>query len=52
MTVYSYKATDKSGKFVEGDIDAPDITPQSNKSASSIISLSKWQKEKTKFLQD
>ena len=24
MTVYSYKATDKSGKFVEGDIDAPD----------------------------
>lgn len=24
MTVYSYKATDKSGKFVEGDLDAPD----------------------------
>ena len=24
MTVYSYKATDKSGKFIEGDIDAPD----------------------------
>ena len=24
MTVFSYKATDKSGKFVEGDIDAPD----------------------------
>ncbi len=24
MTVYSYKATDKSGKFVEGDVDAPD----------------------------
>lgn len=24
MTVYSYKATDKSGKFVEGDINAPD----------------------------
>ena len=23
MTVYSYKATDKSGKFIEGDIDAP-----------------------------
>ena len=24
MTVYSYKATDKSGKFIEGDIDVPD----------------------------
>ena len=24
MTVYSYKATDKSGKFAEGTIDAPD----------------------------
>jgi type II secretion system protein F len=24
MTVYSYKATDKSGKFIEGDIDASD----------------------------
>ena len=24
MTVYFYKATDKSGKFIEGDIDAPD----------------------------
>ena len=24
MTVFSYKATDKSGKFVDGDIDAPD----------------------------
>ena len=24
MTVYSYKATDTSGKFGEGDIDAPD----------------------------
>ena len=24
MTVYTYKATDKSGKFVEGDLDAPD----------------------------
>ncbi len=24
MTVYSYKATDKSGKLVEGDINAPD----------------------------
>ncbi|MBL7020512.1 MAG: type II secretion system F family protein [Nitrospinaceae bacterium] len=24
MTVYSYKATDKSGKFIEGDVDAPD----------------------------
>ena len=23
MTVYSYKATDKSGKFIEGDIDVP-----------------------------
>ncbi|HIE79273.1 MAG TPA: hypothetical protein EYQ03_01025 [Nitrospinaceae bacterium] len=24
MTVYSYKATDKSGKFVEGDLEALD----------------------------
>ena len=24
MTVYSYKATDKSGKFIEGNIDVPD----------------------------
>ena len=24
MMVYSYKATDKSGKFVEGDVTAPD----------------------------
>ena len=24
MTVYSYKATDKNGKFIEGDVDAPD----------------------------
>ena len=24
MTVYTYKATDKSGKFIEGDVDAPD----------------------------
>jgi type II secretion system protein F len=26
MTVYSYKATDKSGKFVEGDVEAPDYS--------------------------
>ena len=24
MTVYSYKATDQNGKYVEGDINAPD----------------------------
>ena len=26
MTVYSYKATDKSGKFIEGDIDVPRLS--------------------------